>query len=131
MNLAFYKVAMRPGKPLMAGTLGKIPFLGLPGNPVSAMVCGIIFVLPAIRAMLGLDPHPKLHQRRVAHDLAANGPREQYMRARFTETGDVEIFDRQDSSLLSVLQAADTLVVRPPRAPALPVGSTVDVLPLD
>ena len=126
----FYKVAMRPGKPLMAGRLGAAMMMGLPGNPVSAMVCGHVFVAPVIRAMLGLTPEPAPRRRApLAGALPANGPREHYMRARMTESG-LEAFARQDSSLLSVLGEADALIVRPAHDPERRAGTDVDYLPL-
>ena len=130
LERAFYKVAMRPGKPLMAGRMGDVPMIGLPGNPVSAMVCGHVFLVPALRAMLGLGEHPAPRRRgRLAVPLAANGPREHYMRARLGADGLVP-FDRQDSSLLAVLAEADALVVRPPQDPARAAGDTVDWIAL-
>ncbi|SLN27429.1 Molybdopterin molybdenumtransferase [Roseivivax jejudonensis] len=130
LDRAFYKVAMRPGKPLMAGRLGEAAMIGLPGNPVSAMVCGHVFVAPVVRAMLGLGAAPAPRQAApLAHDLSENGPREHYMRARL-EDGVLHVFDRQDSALLSVLQAADALVVRPPRDDARRAGERVAYLPL-
>lgn len=130
MEQAFYKVAMRPGKPLMAGRLGDAAMIGLPGNPVSAMVCGHIFVVPVIRHMLGLGaaPAPRL-QGRLATDLPANGPREHYMRATITAQG-IAPNTRQDSALLSVLSEAGALLVRPASAPVARAGETVDYLPL-
>ena len=130
MERAFYRVAMRPGKPLMAGRLGQAAMIGLPGNPVSAMVCGHVFVLPLIRVMLGLEaaPAPRVPLP-LAHPVDANGPREHYMRAKTGPDG-VTVFDRQDSALLSVLSQADCLVVRPPRDPARDTGDTVEVIRL-
>lgn len=131
---SFWKIAMRPGKPLMAGRLNGVPMLGLPGNPVSAIVCGHLFLLPMIRAMLGQpDPAPQARQARLAVDLPANGPRAHYMRARLTQTGglpDIAPFDRQDSALLSILGQADALLIRPIDAPACHAGDTVSYLPL-
>ncbi len=93
---AFHKVAMRPGKPLMAGRLDGSPMIGLPGNPVSSMVCGAIFILPALRVMLGLPPSPAPRRRDIlAAPLRRNGPREHYMRARRTTDGLVAA-DSQD-----------------------------------
>ncbi|WP_322889235.1 MULTISPECIES: gephyrin-like molybdotransferase Glp [unclassified Yoonia] len=130
MDRSFYKVAMRPGKPLMAGRLGKAAMIGLPGNPVSAMVCGHVFLLPVIRKMLGLGAHPApLQTATLAHDIGANGPRAHYMRASLTAAG-VTIFDRQDSSLLTVLAQANCLALRPPHDPARKAGENVQVLPL-
>ena len=126
----FYKVAMRPGKPLMAGTFGNAMMIGLPGNPVSAMVCGHVFVAPVVRAMLGLAARaaPRLTAP-LAEDLPPNGPREHYMRARF-EDGGLVAFGSQDSSLLSILGAADALIVRPPHDPEQAKGTLVEYLPL-
>lgn len=130
MQREFYKIAMRPGKPLMAGRLGEAVMIGLPGNPVSAMVCGVVFVAPVLRAMLGLGmgPAPRTTAR-LAAALGSNGPREHYMRAWRGPNG-VTAFDSQDSALLTVLAAADCLIVRPPNDPDRAVGDTVDILPL-
>lgn len=133
LDLAFYKVAMRPGKPLMSGMLGGTPMLGLPGNPVSSMVCGHVFVLPAVRAMLGLDPAPVPRHGRLAHPLGANGPREHYMRGVVADGpggAEVTVFERQDSALLSVLQAANCLCIRAPHDGPLEAGAAVTFLPL-
>ena len=131
LERSFYKVAMRPGKPLMAGRLGDAVLLGLPGNPVSSMVCGHVFLLPMIRAMLGLGraPAPR-SQTPLAVDLPENGPREHYMRARLDQTGQVKPFDRQDSALLTVLSEADVLMVRPAGQGSLKAGTLVDILRL-
>jgi molybdopterin molybdotransferase len=129
MERAFYKVAMRPGKPLMAGRLGAMAVVGLPGNPVSAMVCGHVFVVPMVRAMLGFDaaPAPRITAR-LGTDLPANGPREHYMRA-VLESGVVTAFDRQDSALLTVLSAANALLVRPAADGPRRAGDQVVTLP--
>lgn len=127
---SFYKVAMRPGKPLMAGRFGAAMMIGLPGNPVSAMVCGHVFVAPVARAMLGLAAGAAPRRRGVlAQDLPANGPREHYMRARF-EDGGLVAFGSQDSSLLSILGKADALIVRAPKDGPRSVGDFVEYLPL-
>ncbi len=102
MEQSFYKVRMRPGKPLMAGTLsGGVPMLGLPGNPpVSSMVCAHVFLEPMIRAMLGQGEAPPAPPRRTARltaPIAANGPREHYMRAVVDGTG-IRALERQDSA---------------------------------
>ncbi|WP_298912619.1 gephyrin-like molybdotransferase Glp [uncultured Roseobacter sp.] len=130
MEQSFYKVAMRPGKPLMAGRLRGVPMIGLPGNPVSALVCGTIFVVPVVSAMLGLGARP-VSQRTtpLAAPLSKNGPREHYMRAEMTTNG-LRAFDRQDSSLLGVLAQADALLVRPPHDPERNIGEVVSYLPL-
>jgi len=124
----FYKVAMRPGKPLMAARKGNTTFVGLPGNPVSAMVCGHIFIKPLLAAMQGLDPKPAPRRPcSLAAPLAANGPREHYMRGVVADS-QVTAFDKQDSSLLSVLSSANALVVRPPDDHARGVGDQIDVI---
>ncbi len=130
MERAFYKIAMRPGKPLMAGRMGKATMIGLPGNPVSAMVCGHVFLAPVIRKMLGLGAQAA--DRRTAMlacDIGANGPREHYMRAHIGPEG-VKIFDRQDSALLTVLADANCLAVRPVNDPARQIGDQIDVIML-
>lgn len=129
-DLSFHKVAMRPGKPLLAGRFPDgTMLLGLPGNPVSAMVCGAIFLLPLIRAMLGLpaQPAPRLRVP-LAAPLPPNGPREHYLRGRREPDGRVRAFERQDSSLLSVLAESDCLVVQAPSAPALQAGNDVEIV---
>ncbi|MFV2052608.1 gephyrin-like molybdotransferase Glp [Aliiroseovarius sp. YM-037] len=130
MEQSFYKVAMRPGKPLMAGRVMGIPMIGLPGNPVSSMVCGQIFILPALAVMTGHDPAPLPRSTaKLAAPLPPNGPREHYMRARL-QGGTVEPFGKQDSALLTVLASANVLVVRAPNDPAREVGSAVDIIPI-
>jgi molybdopterin molybdotransferase len=132
LALDFYKVAIRPGKPLMAGRLGDRVLLGLPGNPVSALVCGQLFVLPAVERMLGLPGEPAVPTpARLAIDVGANGPRAHYMRAAVTPGAggwDCAPFERQDSSLLSVLAAANALMVRPPFDPPRRAGDQVEFL---
>jgi molybdopterin molybdotransferase len=125
---SFYKVAMRPGKPLMAGKLGSAGMVGLPGNPVSSMVCGKIFLEPMLRYMMGFDagPLPRMTAP-LAHDVPENGPREHYMRAQL-DNGQITLADRQDSALLSVLGSANALVVRPPHAPAIRAGQFVEYI---
>jgi molybdopterin molybdotransferase len=134
LNHSFWKIAMRPGKPLMAGRLNGVPMLGLPGNPVSAIVCGHLFLLPMVRAMLGdPTPAPQPRRARLSVDLPANGVRVHYMRARLTaEDGlpGITPFDRQDSALLSILGQADALLIRPVEASSCRAGDTVDYLPL-
>ncbi|KIN72916.1 molybdopterin molybdotransferase MoeA [Sulfitobacter guttiformis] len=130
MSQSFYKVAMRPGKPLMAGKLGGSIMVGLPGNPVSALVCGVVFVAPMLRAMLGLG-QAAAPRRSVplAVDMPANGPREHYMRASLVQ-GRVIPATQQDSSLLTVLAGANALLVRAADEPALNAGSMVEVIDL-
>ena len=134
LSRAFYKIAMRPGKPLMAGTMGNMPMLGLPGNPVSAIICAHLFMLPLLRAMQGDNaPEPQYQQGKYAKDIAANGPRTHYMRARLLSGSsfpDVDVFDNQDSSLLSILTQADALLVRPPNDGARKAGEPATFLAL-
>lgn len=130
MEQSFYKVLMRPGKPLMAGRMGNAALIGLPGNPVSAMVCGHVFLIPALRTMLGLGTAPAPRQTAtLAAPIQANGPREHYMRAR-VEAGKITVFDRQDSALLSVLAQANALAIRPASDPARGAGEVLDYLPI-
>ncbi|WP_138933783.1 gephyrin-like molybdotransferase Glp [Roseovarius arcticus] len=127
---SFYKIAMRPGKPLMAGKLGQAVMVGLPGNPVSAMVCGHVFILPMLRAMLGLgnSPTPSFAAT-LGVDLPANGPRAHYMRAHL-EAGIVTPATSQDSALLSVLTRSNALLIRPAHEPARASGSNARVMTL-
>lgn len=130
-DLALWKVAVRPGKPLMAGRLFDALFLGLPGNPVSALVCGQVFLIPALRALQGLGAWPAAtREARLAAPVGANGPRAHYMRARLEPDGAIRALPRQDSSLISVLAGADALLIRPPGDPARPEGHPVRYLPL-
>ncbi len=129
MALNFYKVAMQPGKPLMAGTIDGIPMIGLPGNPVSSMVCGHIFLRPMLNVMLGFEPAPLPRETAVlTRDVRQNGSREHYMRAK-VEISDkgtqITPFERQDSSLLTILGQSDALLVRSPNSGPLEKGSKV------
>ncbi|MCI5038800.1 MAG: molybdopterin molybdotransferase MoeA [Donghicola eburneus] len=128
MDTSFYKIAMRPGKPLMAGKLGDQVMVGLPGNPVSALVCGQLFLCPMVDVMLGLPAvAPARCTAVLAADLGANGPREHYMRAVVAD-GLITAAGSQDSSLLTVLADANALLIRPvgdgPRA----AGETVEYI---
>ena len=131
MQRSFYKIAMRPGKPLMAGRLKTgAMMIGLPGNPVSAMVCGHVFVTPVIRAMLGLGQSAAPAQSApLAVPVGPNGPRQHYMRAHL-EDGQLTIVENQDSSLLSILATANALAIRPPNDPARNTGDTLAYLPI-
>lgn len=133
-HLSFYKVAMRPGKPLMAGRVGGVPLVGLPGNPVSAMVCGHVFLRPALDALCGLPAGPlPLATARLAVPMAKGGPREHYMRARLEVTGaetTITPFAEQDSGAISALARADALLVQPPHGPAQHAGAPVSYVPL-
>ncbi|RJL02286.1 molybdopterin molybdenumtransferase MoeA [Paracoccus aestuarii] len=130
---SFYKVRMRPGKPLMAGRMADLAMLGLPGNPVSAMVCGLIFMQPLIRAMQGLAPGEALAKARLAEDIGPEGPRQHYLRARVHPGPDLPLitpFADQDSARLSLMAQAGGLLVRPAGDPARRAGELVDYLPL-
>lgn len=131
LDLAFYKIAMRPGKPLMAGRFDATPMIGLPGNPVSALVCGLVFVVPAVERLLGLPDEAAPMTARLAAPLQPNGPRAHYMMSRVeAEPGGwrIEAFARQDSSLLSVLAAANALLLRPVADLARQAGEEVDFI---
>jgi molybdopterin molybdotransferase len=131
--LHFWKIAMRPGKPLIFGRLGQTPLLGLPGNPVSTFVCAYLFLRTAIAALLATDMPLRLLSAKLAMPLVANEKRQDYIRARLTiRDGDywAEAFSTQDSSMLSTLAEADALIVRAPNTPAANAGERVEVLPL-
>lgn len=133
MQRSFYKIAMRPGKPLMAGKIADLPMLGLPGNPVSAMVCGILFMQPLIRAMQGLGDGIALRRARLDRDLAPEGPRQHYLRAGLRDGDDLPLirpFADQDSARLSLMSQADALLLRPAADPARAAGDIVTYLPL-
>jgi molybdopterin molybdotransferase len=135
MKMDFWKVAMRPGKPLMFGTIGATRVLGVPGNPVSSLVCATMFLRPAIDAMLGrvAEPEPQ-PTALLGRDLPDNDSREDYLRSRLSHDSQGRLvatpFDKQDSSMLSYLSKADCLVVRAPRAPAIKAGAVVNIVPL-
>ena len=137
MELGFWRVALRPGKPLMHGRLGPMLLVGLPGNPVSSIVCGILFVVPAVRALLG-DPRAGEDPTEAAvlgRDLPANDTRQDYMRARLERGPDGELVataeHRQDSSMLATLAASEALIVRAPYAPAAKAGARCRIIRLD
>ncbi|ABD07510.1 molybdopterin molybdochelatase [Rhodopseudomonas palustris HaA2] len=134
-DIAFWKIAMRPGKPMMHGRLGPMRVIGLPGNPVSSYVCAFLFMVPLIRALCGI--RESMHRRQPAllgAALTANDQREDYLRARLALRDDGQWLatpvDRQDSSLLARLSAAQALIVRPPFAPAAAAGSQCLILKL-
>jgi molybdopterin molybdotransferase len=132
LDLDFWQIAMRPGKPLMFGRVHDVPLLGLPGNPVSAGVCAVLFVRAAICALLGLDPAPPEVPAVLGTALGANDRRQEYLRASaaWREDGRLEAAPaaRQDSSMLATFARADCLIKRAPFAPAMPPGTAVSVL---
>ena len=137
MELGFWRVALRPGKPLLHGRLGRTLILGLPGNPVSSVVCAILFLAPAIRALLGApdagsDPAEAAV---LGGDLPPNDGRQDYLRATLARRADgapeATAHARQDSSMLSVLARSDGLIVRAPHAPAARAGEPCSVIRLD
>lgn len=135
LDTDFWRIAMRPGKPLMFGRYGRVPMLGLPGNPVSALVCAVLFLVPAISKLQGSDvTTPRTTLARLGRSLPENDRREDYLRARLDHVpGDLPVatpFEKQDSSMLSLLSAADGLLVRPAGAPAAEAGQIVEILPL-
>ena len=133
LERAFYRIAMRPGKPLMAGELSGRPMLGLPGNPVSAMVCGILFMQPLIRRMQGLPDGLRLSRARLDRDLGPEGDRRHYQRAILSDGPDLPMiapFGNQDSARLSLMSQADALLVRPAGDGPRKAGDVVSFLPL-
>jgi len=129
---AFYKVALRPGKPLMAGQLGSALLLGLPGNPVSSIVCGYLFLRPALRAMQGLGHYPlPTNSAALGCDLPQNGPRAHYMRATLGPGGTITPVSSQDSALLSLLALSNALLVRPAHDGPRKAGEQMRYIALD
>ncbi len=133
LEVDFWRIAMRPGKPLIFGQIGEIPLIGLPGNPVSALVCGLVFVKPAMAALQGFaDSGQATSSALLANDLPENDQRQDYLRARLQRNDDGEWlaqpFGKQDSSMLSKLARADCLIIRPPFAAAAAAGSRVDII---
>lgn len=132
----FWQIAMRPGKPLLFGQLGAVPVLGLPGNPVSAMVCAILFLLPALSRLSGLPAAPPpVTTAILGVPVKANDRRADHLRSIIASDSDgrlvVTPFPVQDSAMLRRLAQADALVLRAPNAPALPAGSEVPIIRLD
>jgi molybdopterin molybdotransferase len=135
LEVDFWKIAMRPGKPLIFGHIGETPLLGLPGNPVSALVCATLFLRPAMTAMLGAEGevNPTLDAT-LMEALPENDERQDYLRATLTRgPGGVlqaTAFSKQDSSVFSGMARADGLIIRAPYAPAAKPGDSVSVIPL-
>ncbi|MDE0112120.1 MAG: molybdopterin molybdotransferase MoeA, partial [Albidovulum sp.] len=134
IKLLFHGVAMRPGKPLLAGVLGNAMFLAYPGNPVSSIVCAHVFGVPLIAAMLGLGSKRRARKLgRLVNPLGSNGPREHYMRALVeneTAYPFLRVFQRQDSSLLSVMASANALAIRPSYDAALKTSADIEFIDL-
>jgi molybdopterin molybdotransferase len=135
IRLDFWKIALRPGKPLMYAKTGRQRILGLPGNPVSALVCARIFLKPLLDVLLGRNPSEPLKTARLSAPLPANDQRQDYLRARVSEEQDGQLvvtpMPKQDSSLQRALREAGALIVRPPFAEAAAAGDPVSVLLLD
>ena len=136
LTLDFWQIAMRPGKPLLFGRMGAVPVFGLPGNPVSALVCAILFLLPALSRLSGLPAAPPpVTTALLGAALRANDKRADHLRASIGVDSSGLIvatpFAVQDSAMLRRLAQADALIVRPPHAPALPEGAEVGIIRLD
>jgi len=134
LELDFWQIAMRPGKPLIVGRYRGTPMIGLPGNPVSTLVCALLFLHPAVaRLSGGAAPAETPPTARLGVALPKNDGRQDYLRSRLTNAADgmLEVFpfEVQDSSMMRLLALADCLVVRPPHAAALAAGATVPIVP--
>jgi len=135
IDIRFWKIALRPGKPMMHGRKGAMSVVGLPGNPSSSYVCSFVFVVPLIRALSGRAHVTHCIEAAVlGHDLPANDHRQEYMRARITVSDNgvavATTVDHQDSSMLNNLSLANVLLIRPPNAPAAPAGARCDIIRL-
>jgi molybdopterin molybdotransferase len=134
LELSFWRVALRPGRPMMHGRLGGMQVLGVPGNPVSAYVCAFLFLVPLIRRLAGrTDIEPQPQSARLGRDLAANDERADYLRATIQDGPDGPIatpLPAQDSSLMAPLAKADCLLIRAPHTPAAAAGSECVILKL-
>jgi molybdopterin molybdotransferase len=135
VKIDFWKIAMRPGKPFMYGRRARQHVMGLPGNPVSALVCAKLFVAPLLRALQGLPPHPVTVEAHLAAAMKANDSRQDYVRATLRCDADgtrhAAPFTLQDSSMQRTFREAHCLIVRPPLAPEAPVGTLVPVMLID
>ncbi|MBV9522734.1 MAG: molybdopterin molybdotransferase MoeA, partial [Alphaproteobacteria bacterium] len=131
LELEFWRIALRPGKPLMVGRFQGARLIGLPGNPVSSLVCGLVFVKPALERLLGMAADETRETARLAMALPPNDRRQDYLRARCARTPDGTLeatpFERQDSAMMSLLAHSDCLVMRPPHAPAAAIGTVVPI----
>lgn len=134
LDLSFWRVALRPGRPMMHGRLGRLQVLGVPGNPVSSYVCSVLFLVPLIRKLSGRsDLERPRETARLGRDLPANDEREDYLRAVLTFGPDGPVatpVSSQDSSLMAPLSRSGCLVIRPPHAPAAATGSPCVILKL-
>jgi len=134
MELDFWRIAMRPGKPLMAGQLGDMQVLGLPGNPVSAMTCSILFLLPLIRKMQGLEQPQIIEQASLGAEVPANDLRQSYMRASLAQSDSGALvaspFSGQDSAMMAGFARADCFIIRPPHAPIGKAGDPCQIIRL-
>ena len=135
VSLDFYRVAMKPGKPLIFGRAGGVPLLGLPGNPVSTGVAAVLFLVPLLRRLQGLPAEGGTVTARLGAPLRANDDRADFLRAALAPGADgtpvATPFPRQDSAMMSRLARADGLIVREPQAPAAAAGDRVTVIPLN
>jgi molybdopterin molybdotransferase len=132
MDLSFWRVALRPGRPMMHGRLGRVQVLGVPGNPVSSYVCSFLFLVPLIRKLSGRSEIEHVRQPAIlGRDLPENDEREDYLRATLTQGPDGEIatpVTMQDSSLMAPLSRSGCLLIRPSHAPPAAAGSRCDIL---
>jgi molybdopterin molybdotransferase len=136
LALSFWKIAMRPGRPMLHGRLGAMHVLGLPGNPVSAYVCAFLFLVPLIRRLMGrADIERAAEPAVLGGDLPENDERADYLRATLAAGADgrpiATAHPVQDSSMLAPLSAADCLLVREPHAPAVRAGGPCAILRLE
>lgn len=134
MELDFWRIAMRPGKPLMVGSIGNMQVLGLPGNPVASLVCSLLFLEPLLHKLSHRKPMSRETTALTATTLKANDQRQDYLRARITGQEDgkptVEAFTKQDSSMMNIMAQSDCLIVRAPFAQQLEVGGECVVVRL-
>ena len=133
VTLDFWKIAMRPGKPLLFGRMGELPVLGFPGNPVSTAVCALIFLRLALQRLIGLPERLRHQEMPLAHDWPANDQRQDYLRGSYVDDAAgrrVRTASRQDSSMLATFAMADALVVRPPFDPPRGPGHPATVIDL-
>lgn len=134
VDLAFWKVAMRPGKPLMFGRKGRTRILGLPGNPVASLICSELYLKPLVARLCGTDYVQDVREAVLGRAMSANDTRQDYVRAAVRRDDGrlvATAFDVQDSSMLQILARSDALIIRPPFAPAAAAGATCRVLMLN